>query len=151
MAIIAHAESEAHLAYENMPEHLVMGLRGSYAELRFEQRKEQEENRCRLQALSKQYTKVEGMLVQLLQSQPAGRRGNKGAVQCSNFIIPSNNCDYLFSCGDAHATSATTTTNHNPATYVNRHLTFPHYQFLWVLRCPFTSPYTATDTPACPL
>jgi hypothetical protein len=44
VAIIAHAESEACLAYENMPEHLVASLCGSYAELQLEQHWEQEEN-----------------------------------------------------------------------------------------------------------
>jgi hypothetical protein len=48
VSIIAHAECEARLAYENMPEHLVAGLRGSYAELWLEQRREQEENTCQL-------------------------------------------------------------------------------------------------------
>ena len=46
VAIIAHAKYEAHLAYENMPEHLVAGLHGSYAELWLEQCREQEENTC---------------------------------------------------------------------------------------------------------
>ena len=81
VAIITHAESEARLAYERMPEHLVAGLRGSYAELWLEQRKEQEENTRRLQTLSQQYSKVEGMLAQLLESaQSTSRRGSKGAV-----------------------------------------------------------------------
>ena len=44
VAIIVHAESKAHLAYKNMPEHLVACLHGSYAELWFEQCWEQEEN-----------------------------------------------------------------------------------------------------------
>jgi Centromere DNA-binding protein complex CBF3 subunit, domain 2 len=79
VAIIAHAESEARLAYENMPEHLVASLRGSYAELLMEQRREQEENTRQLQALGEQYTKVEGLLSQLLESaQPTSRKRHKG-------------------------------------------------------------------------
>jgi hypothetical protein len=56
------------LAYQNMPEHLVTGLRGSYAQLQLEQRREQEENTRQLQALGEQYSKVEGLLSQLLKS-----------------------------------------------------------------------------------
>ena len=77
VAIIAHAESEACLAYENMPEHLVAGLRGSYAALRLEQCQEQEENTHHLRALGEQYAKVEGLLSQLLTVQPS-QRGHKG-------------------------------------------------------------------------
>jgi hypothetical protein len=81
VGIIAHAKSEARLAYENMPEHLVASLRGSYAELRLEQRREQEENTRRLQALGEQYTKVEGLLSQLLESaQPTSRKCHKGML-----------------------------------------------------------------------
>jgi hypothetical protein len=68
-AIIAHAKSEARLAYQNMPE----------------QRREQEENMCQLQALGEQYSKVEGLLSQLLESaQPISRKGRKG------MLIPSS-------------------------------------------------------------
>ena len=70
VAIIAHAKSEARLAYGNMPEHLVTSLCGSYAALWLEQRREQEENTHCLQALGEQYTKVEGLLSQLLAAQP---------------------------------------------------------------------------------
>jgi len=79
VAIIAHAESEARLAYKNMPEHLVASLCGSYAELLMEQRRGQEENTCQLRALGEQYTKVEGLLSQLLESaQPTSQKRHKG-------------------------------------------------------------------------
>jgi hypothetical protein len=88
VAIIAHAESEARLAYENMPEHLVAGLRGSYAELRLEQRREQEENARQLQALGEQYAKVEGLLSRLLESaQPTSRKGHKGVSSPFHFDV----------------------------------------------------------------
>jgi hypothetical protein len=57
VAIVEHAESEARFAYEK--------------------RREQEENVCCLQALGEQYTKVEGLLSQLLAAQPS-QRGHKG-------------------------------------------------------------------------
>jgi hypothetical protein len=44
VAIIAHAKCEACLAFKNMPDHLIAGLCGSYAELWLEQHWEQEEN-----------------------------------------------------------------------------------------------------------
>lgn len=88
VVIIAHAESEACLAYENIPDHLVTGLCGSYAELQLEQYREQEENARQLQALGKQYATVKGLLSQLLESmQPTGQKGHKGVLSPSYFDV----------------------------------------------------------------
>lgn len=89
-AAITHAESKARLAYENMPEHLVAGLRGTYSDLRLEQRKEQDENTRRLNQLSQQFSNLESMLSQLLQaSQPSMRRSRKGDSSSSSpFSLP---------------------------------------------------------------
>lgn len=87
-AAITHAESKARLAYENMPEHLVAGLRGTYSDLRLEQRKEQDENTRRLNQLSQQFSNLESMLSQLLQaSQPSTRRSRKGDNFSSGFFF----------------------------------------------------------------
>lgn len=85
-ATIAHAESKARLAYENMPEHLIAGLRGTYADLRMEQRKEQENNARQLGDLRQQYSQLEGLLMQLVESKPKGRKG-KG--MCLFFCVSS--------------------------------------------------------------
>jgi hypothetical protein len=57
ISAISHAEQKARLAYESMPEHLVAGLRGTYSDLRLEQRKEQDENARQLEQLGEHLTK----------------------------------------------------------------------------------------------
>ena len=90
-ATIAHAESKARLVYENMPEHLIAGLQGTYADLRMEQRKEQENNACQLEDLHQQYSQLEG---------------RKGKGMCSFFCVTSC-ANLLYSSTSCHQNSDT--------------------------------------------
>ena len=149
-ATIAHAELKAHLAYENMPEHLIAGLRGTYAYLRMEQRKEQENNARQLEDLRQQYSQLEGLLMQLVESKPKGRKG-KGmclffcVTSCANLLYSSTSC-HQNSDTSAAAASATFVSHakhsHNTA--------IPSSFSVWVsIKCRYptsTAVFANTDT-----
>ena len=85
-AAIAHAESKARLAYENMPEHLIASLRGTYADLRLEQRKEQEKNSRLLESLNQRYSELEGLIKQILEVTSTSRRGKNSKFSCCQCV-----------------------------------------------------------------
>lgn len=84
------------------------GLRGTYSDLRLEQRKEQDENTRRLNQLSQQFSNLESMLSQLLQaSQPSTRRSRKG----DSFL----SCSYFASCADNYISAPDPKPNQQPS------------------------------------
>jgi hypothetical protein len=86
-AVIAHAESKARLAYENMPKHLVASLRGTYADLRLEQRKEQEKNSRMLESLDQRYSDLEGLIKQFMEvTSSTSRRGKNSKLSCCDYV-----------------------------------------------------------------
>lgn len=86
ISAISHAESAAQQAYENMPEHLVAGLRGTYSDLRLEQQLQQQENKRKLEEIQEQYMKVTSALNELTAS-GSGPRKKRSQGMSSSFYV----------------------------------------------------------------
>jgi Centromere DNA-binding protein complex CBF3 subunit, domain 2 len=78
VARIKEIEEEARLAFKNLPENLVTSLRGAVATVQLENKKADDENKARLDALQDSVLQMSSAINQLGGCQPYRRRSRSG-------------------------------------------------------------------------
>jgi len=75
---IAEVEEQARLAFANLPEHMVISLRGAVANMSLDQKRERDKSKAQWNYMQEQMLHMRGIVEQLASSKSSRRKGNSG-------------------------------------------------------------------------